>query len=405
MTALSLLAGLFIFIAAGKTVMSTLSGKGREIAFALLNVAGVYWFLFHDQRSSLTKIALYLGLIVIQFVALRLFASQGGAKPWLAFFTPLGALILVRYFPDSAYVQLGDVMGMHLQKLPEFVGYSYLAFRSSRLVLEIRNGAVKMPDLWQYLGFCFFLPTMQVGPINTYENYRRGFEATPPTFAVGRALLRLLVGFIKFRFLGTLCNQLAYSNLILNDHPHSWFDLGIAMIFYYLFLYCNFSGFCDMAIGAAGLIGIPVPENFNHPLSARNMREFWNRWHITLSQYMRDVVFSPLSKFLVQLFGPEKINLAIALSILVVFLLIGIWHGPGWNYAVFGLLQGVGVITTHYYTLALKRWLGRDGFKAYNANPFIHAAAVTITFSYYAMTLFFFANSPEEIKAILAALQ
>ena len=102
------------------------------------------------------------------------------------------------------------------------------------------------------------------------------------------------------------------------------------MVFYYLYLYCNFSGYCDMAIGAAGLIGIPVAENFNNPFAARNVKDFWNRWHITLSSYMRDVVFAPLSKNLVRAMGPAYANHAIALTITVVFLLVGVWHGVGW---------------------------------------------------------------------------
>jgi len=153
------------------------------------------------------------------------------------------------------------------------------------------------------------------------------------------------------------------------------------------------------------LIGIPVIENFNDPFAARNMREFWNRWHISLSQYMRDVCFSPLSKYFARLFGPANVNHAIALTIMVVFLLIGIWHGTGWNYIVFGLLNGVGVIATHYHTIGLKKWLGREGFKAYNANPWIRAAAVAITFCYFAFTLFFFANTPGQMKEIFSVMR
>jgi D-alanyl-lipoteichoic acid acyltransferase DltB (MBOAT superfamily) len=160
-----------------------------------------------------------------------------------------------------------------------------------------------------------------------------------------------------------------------------------------------------MAIGAAGLIGIPVAENFDNPLAARNVREFWNRWHITLSTYMRDVVFAPLSKSLARVFGPANVNHAIALTIFIVFLLIGIWHGVGWNFAVFGAVHGIAVVTNHYYTLGLKRWLGRDGFKAYNANPLIRAVAVTITFCYCAASLLFFANNFTELKSLFSALQ
>ena len=308
---------------------------------------------------------------------LCLASEKEGWKLWLAFLTPILALIVARYTPPSVYAGLIDwlrgdsVAGSNFLIAPYLVGISYLAFRCSYLVLEVRNGAVEKPGFFEYLGFAFFVPTMPVGPINTYSNYRRGFDAIPPADSAGRAALRILVGLVKYLFLGNIFNQLTYSGLLLDDHYHPWIDLPIAMVFYYLYLYCNFSGFCDMAIGGAGLIGIPVPENFLDPFSARNMREFWNRWHITLSQWMRDVVFSPLSRYLARVMGPSQVNQAVAVTIMVVFLLIGIWHGTGWNYAVFGLLQGVGVITTHYYTLGLKKWLGRDGFKAYNANPWI----------------------------------
>jgi D-alanyl-lipoteichoic acid acyltransferase DltB (MBOAT superfamily) len=179
----------------------------------------------------------------------------------------------------------------------------------------------------------------------------------------------------------------------------------MAMIFYYLFLYCNFSGFCDMAIGAAALIGIPVPENFDNPFAARNVKDFWNRWHITLSTWMRDVVFSPLSKFFVGKFGPQSANHAIALTIIIVFLLVGIWHGVGWNFAAFGAMHALGVVANHYYTIFLKKRLGRDGFKAYTSNRWIHGAAVALTFGYCAASFFLFANSFPQMKEILTALR
>ena len=160
-----------------------------------------------------------------------------------------------------------------------------------------------------------------------------------------------------------------------------------------------------MAIGAAGLIGIPVAENFSNPFAARNLKEFWNRWHITLSTYMRDVVFSPLSKFLVGTMGPARANHAIAIAIGVVFLLIGVWHGVGLNFAIFGAIHAVGVVANHYYTIGLKQWLGRDGFRAYNANPWIHGGAVAVTFVYVTASLFFFANPIRDAVRIFAALR
>ena len=407
-----LLLGLLAYILASRFVLRRFRGVARELAFVLLNLAGYYCFFVHgrDTRYGLI-LAVYGPLILVQYVMLNQFAERKDAKPWLAFLTPILALIVVRYVPTSFYAGYRESLHVTLLKNPDFtigpyfVGLSYLAFRTSHLVLEVRNGLVKKPGFWEYLGFCIFVPTMSVGPINTYGNFRRGFDSTPPVIPAGRALLRILVGAVKFIFLGSFLNQLTYSSLLRDDHYHHWIDLPVAALFYYLYLYCNFSGFCDMAIGTAGLIGIPVPENFNNPLAARNLKDFWNRWHITLSQYMRDMVFSPLSKFLARLLGSEHVNHAIALTIVVVFLLVGIWHGVGWNFVAFGAANALGLVANHYYTVGLKKWLGREGFKAYVSNRWIHSAAVTFTFCYVAGCLFFFANTFAEMKGIFAILR
>jgi D-alanyl-lipoteichoic acid acyltransferase DltB (MBOAT superfamily) len=212
-----------------------------------------------------------------------------------------------------------------------------------------------------------------------------------------------MVGYVKYQWLGNFFGQLDYGSLLLDDHLHHWLDLPVAMLFFYLYLYLNFSGFCDMAIGAAGLVGIPVPENFDNPFAARNVKDFWNRWHITLSVWMRDVVFSPLSKFLVGKMGIQLADHAIALTITGVFLLVGIWHGVGWNFAAFGAAHALGVVANHYYTIFLKKKLGREKFKAYNENRWIRAAAVGLTFGYCAASLFLFANTFPQMKEILLA--
>jgi D-alanyl-lipoteichoic acid acyltransferase DltB (MBOAT superfamily) len=411
---LVLASGLVIYILASRLVMRSLSGGSREVIVALLNLAGVYVFFYSgndDRVHHFNGSRLFvecLCLVVVQYVALRIFSDFKGWLIWLAFFCPIAALISVRYLPFAVWGSLSTMVYKFTRFYivrPAVVGISYLAFRCSRLVLEVRNGCVKKPGFWQYLGFAFFVPIMPLGPINTYANFRRGFDVVPWEVPVGRAALRVLVGLVKYQFLGGMCNQLTYQGFLLNGHPHHRIDLPIAMAFYYLYLYCNFSGFCDMAIGAAALIGIPVLENFNNPFAARNMRDFWNRWHITLSHWMRDIVFAPLSKFLVRVMGPARVNYAIALTIFFVFLLIGIWHGVGWNYAIFGLFQALGVAANFYYTIGLKKWLGKDGFKAYNESRCIHAVAVVSTFCYYAATLFFFANTLPEMKEILSELR
>ena len=390
-----MLVGLLLYLVAARSVMRLLAGNRREAVLAVLNVAGVYFFLFNNSpENTAFGFGIYLALIIGLYLVLKWFTEKNGG--WLAFFAPLLALGVFRYLPGSLESAFGK------SSIPILVGISYLAFRCSRLVLEVRNGAVKKPDFLEYLNFAFFLPTMPVGPINSYANFRRGFAPVPYEVPAGRAALRVLVGGVKFLFLSGLCNQLTYSELLRDGHPHSWMDLPVAMLCYYLYLYLNFSGFCDMAIGASGWIGIPVPENFESPFGARNVKEFWNRWHITLSFWMRDLVFVPLSKALVGRMGIPKANHAIALTIIVVFLLVGMWHGAGWNFAAYGAIHALGVVTNHYYTIFLKKRLGRDRFKAYNENRWIRGVAVGLTFCYCGASLFFFANTIPEMKQILS---
>ena len=399
------LAGLLAYVLAGRVVIRQLTSLVRETALAALNLAGVFVFLFYGGKEHyVLRFAIYLALIVGLYFTVCWFADKRGRWPWLAFFAPIAALIVVRYVPGEWYVALGHVLGKTWRGVPQMIGISYLAFRCSRLVLEVRNGVVKKPSFLEYVNFAFFLPTMPVGPINTYANFRRGFTERYEV-PVGRAALRILVGAVKYEFLANLCNQLTYSGLLLDDHPHHWMDLPVAMLFYYLYLYLNFSGFCDMAIGAAGLMGVPVPENFDNPFAARNVKDFWNRWHITLSVWMRDVVFSPLSKFLVTKMGIQLADHAIALTITIVFLLVGIWHGCGWNFAVYGAVHALGVVANHYYTIFLKKKLGREKFKAYNENKLIRAIAVVLTFCYCGASLIFFANTFPQIKEIFSVLR
>ena len=404
MIAASSIFWLLVYIVLGRGLIRHARGAGREFFFLLLNLGGFY-FCFCQGQPTHNAIAfgMYVGIAIFQWLLVFLFAQKSGWRVGLAFSAPLLFLILLRYVLDTSGQRLsGFAAVLHTAY---FVGLSFQAFRCSRLVLEIRNGSAPVPSLWEYLNFAFFLPTMNIGPINSYANYRQGF-VKPYEVPVGRAALRILVGYVKYQFLGSFFGQLGYRNLLLlDDHLHPWVDLPVAMVSYYLFLYCNFSGFCDMAIGTAALVGIPVPENFDNPFAARNLKEFWNRWHITLSVWMRDVVFSPLSKFLVRTGGPKFANHAVALTIVVVFLLVGIWHGAGWNYVALGATQALGVVTTHYWTIFLKRRLGREGFKAYNENRLIRALAVVVTFCYVSISLLFLANSFGDIVKIFSVLR
>ena len=392
----------------------------RYALFALVNLSAFVWLTLlanydewiHKPILSLgagavlrhiALIGFYVLMVTAAYYLMRRFAKREGWTPWIAFFFPISILVGFRYFPfvwEPAMEKAGVETWVVFATI---IGLSYMAFRLSYLVLEVRNGVVEMPTLSEYLGFAFFLPTMVVGPISPFSYHQRSLQTIDQTeVPVGTALLRILVGATKYLFLANLANQLSYSGLLLDGKPHGLFDLGTAAVFYYLYLFCNFSGFCDMAIGLGALVGIRVKENFDNPFIARNVKEFWNRWHITLSEYTKDVVFGPVSKTAIRILGPKHANAGIALGILAVFLVIGIWHGVAVHYIVFGLIHAAGVASNHFYTVWMKRKLGKERYKAYNENPYVNAAAMAATFIFVAASFAVFANDLSSLKAIYA---
>jgi D-alanyl-lipoteichoic acid acyltransferase DltB (MBOAT superfamily) len=391
----------------------------RDSLFAAVNVLGAYGLCAAALMTTyIGSVPALMRVVAVGFLGYLLFAllqywllyrASSQSEMWgaAALWFPILALIVVKYIPPVQNSFSGTLRKVEIQHFSAiFLGLSYLSFRVCHLVQEVRNEVVDMPSVSEYLSFLFFVPTLSLGPISPYSRYIESYrqpdrEQTP----IDRSLLRILVGLTKYLVLSTLLSQYTYSGLLLDGHPHHKIDLPIAIVSYTIYLYCNFSGFCDIVIGISGLLGIQVIENFDAPFGARNLQEFWNRWHISLSVWLRDMMFMPLSKTLVRRFGPKNANNCIAFSIVIVFVVIGVWHGVGINYALFGLWQGIGLAVVHYYSVFLKKKLGKQGFAAYRDNKIIYALGVVMTFTYFSLSGFLFANSWDDMHRIFRVLQ
>ena len=401
-------------------ILRVLPQRIRIQIFTLLNVTGLAalcWLsgatgIRFNMASSYSKLALvffliYLGFVLLNYGALRLCRRDGTIWPTVAFLAPIVFLAYIKYAPGSLDPFTSVLAAVGLTRFVAFfIGISYLSFRLVHLVQEVRNEVVQMPNIWEYLSFAFYVPTLSIGPINPYSKFI-GSLRTPDRqkTPVLRSLLRIIVGFTKYIFLGSLIAQFTYAGLLRDGHPHHVVDLIIAIPAYTVYLYCNFSGFCDMVIGVSGLLGIEIAENFDCPFKRRNLQEFWNHWHMTLSAWIRDLMFTPMTKAMMRRFGPKSANNVIATSIFISFLVVGIWHGTGLNFLLFGVTQGVGIAAVHYYTVWLKKKLGREGFAAYRNSKLISSIACVVTFVYFSLSLFVFANTWTQIVAIRASLQ
>lgn len=392
---LELIAGLLLYTLVSRAVLS-LTGAWRLRLFALVNIVTVGALFYAKVRPYTWTLGVYLVLVALHWVLVRHLARQDGKLPWIAFSYPIVLLVLIRFIPPL-WMPLwrGLAVPHELQNAAFFfVGISYMAFRLSWLVIEVRNGIVESPSLAHYLGFAFFAPTIMVGPISRFSRYDASIRTPSRAVAPLRSsCVRAIVGVTKYVLLANAANQIAYAGLVLDGRPHALVDWIVSSAAYYIFLYCNFSGFCDIAIGIGAILGIKIDENFDNPFAARNVQVLWNRWHMTLGAYMRDVLFTPLSKTLIARFGPARSAHAIAISIFTLFVVIGVWHGPTANFILFGIINGLALVLTHYYGIALKRRLSKDALRRYHRSKAIRAIGVVATFIYFSIALGVFANT------------
>jgi D-alanyl-lipoteichoic acid acyltransferase DltB (MBOAT superfamily) len=411
---------LFPLFATAVTRLFGRSIRYSPIPFAVANVLGAFILGVsatqaafkanypdgHTVKGAAISFLGYLALVLVNYWLLRRSKRTGHGWTLAALWAPLVMLIAIKYLPIYGMLSAAKTAaGAIPNPAIAFVGLSYLSFRLCYLVQEVQNDVVELPSVWDYLSFAFFLPTMTVGPISPFRLFIGSLRnldrnVTP----IWQSLQRIVVGLTKYIFFSTLLSQVCYTSLLLDGHPHVKLDLMIAVLAYPVYLYCNFSGLCDMVIGVAGLMGIVVMENFDNPFSSRNFQVFWSRWHISLSTFMRDMMFTPMVKFLAARFGSKNVTHAIAVSIVSVFVVIGIWHGAGLNFVLFGFSQGLGVAAIHYATIFMKKRLGKAGFIAYQQNRAIYVAACACTYLYFALSLFLFANSWDQMGKIFKAL-
>lgn len=262
----------------------------------------------------------------------------------ISLITNLGMLGFFKYynfFVDS-FIEAGAQVGMTFHKsslniiLP--VGISFYTFQTLSYTIDVYKRQLSTTkDLISFLAFVSFFPQLVAGPIERASNLLPQFER-PRVFDNKKAkdgLRQILWGLIKKV---VIADTLAVQVDLIFDAPTYASTPGITLIigaiFFAFQIYCDFSGYSDIGIGTARLFGFSLMRNFAYPFFSRNIGEFWQRWHISLSTWFRDYIFIPL--------GGSKVSKAIRIrNIIVTFVLSGFWHGANWTFIIWGLLNGL----------------------------------------------------------------
>lgn len=220
------------------------------------------------------------------------------------------------------------------------VGISFYTFQTMSYVIDVYAGVTKAEHHFgKYAGFVSFFPQLVAGPIersnNLLSQMNRVHEFVYEQAMCGVKLM--LWGYYKKL---VIADTLSAYVRIVYDRPYEYkgFALIVASVFFTLQIYCDFSGYSDIAIGTAKLFGIDLMTNFKAPYFSKSMKEFWKRWHISLSTWFRDYVYIPLG-------GNRVSRIRCYGNLILTFLASGLWHGASWNFVIWGGIHGVAQVT------------------------------------------------------------
>jgi alginate O-acetyltransferase complex protein AlgI len=321
----------------------------------------------------------------------------------IATFAVLKKYVFLELFAPARTLDLGV----------EIVGVSYMLFRQIHFLVDSMQGQIECPTLWSYLNFQLNPLTLLAGPIQRYQDFQEYWQDPVPLPAdrheILKAYLRLFVGVIKVVVLSKVFHDGYESFLGRLGKGDSiaasggWRAVGYLIVMLYLLtihIYMNFSGYCDIVIATARLIGLRLPENFDKPFLARNILDLWTRWHITLGIWIRDYLFAPFYKAGAERFPRHTRAVGIA-GYLVAFTVAGIWHGSTWNFLIYGLMHGAGASAAKLWENTIVWYGGRQALRKYLKSPVIRLVATFATFHYLCLTVLFFELDVDRALKIL----
>jgi alginate O-acetyltransferase complex protein AlgI len=316
----------------------------------------------------------------------------------LSLIVDIGALWVFKYagfFVESASDAL-SIPNVHLNIVAP-IGISFFIFQSVAYVIDVyRKDTEPAASYVDYLAFVSFFPTIVAGPILRAKQLLPQLRARLMLDSTtgGQALFLIAIGLIKKIAIADYLS----ANLVerVFDFPERFSSLEVlaAVYGYSLQIYADFSGYSDIAIGSAMLLGFTLPINFNAPYRALDLPDFWRRWHISLSTWLRDYVFFSIA-------GPRARNSMVLYGGLVATMLIGgLWHGAAWTFVLWGLLHGVGLVTVRAWA-SLRKRLGI----AKRNTQWSRTASVVITFHFVCFAwIFFRAETVDRAIALLSQL-
>ena len=358
--------------------------------FVLLAASIGFLLCFSHHAVEFLPLA---GFLAFGFVSLRVIqAGNTGA------FLPLLIVAIGAFMWLKKYAFIPTVL--FLQHPYLMLGFSYIFFRILHLIIDARYGDLpRNVSLVSYLNYTLNFTTLVSGPIQRYQDFAEVQLARVPlplnVIVAGQSLERIVVGFFKVNVLSLILSLIQARALdTIGSHRATSEQVLTGVLIaatYPLYLYCNFSGYIDIVIGVARFLRVSLPENFNRPFSSGNFIDFWSRWHITLSAWLKTYVYNPLLIASMRRWrSPAAEPLLGICAFFVTFFLVGLWHGQTSAFIFFGILQGLGVSLTKLCQVLVAKWIGPKQYRQLSHNWLYNTATRGLTFTWFTFTLLWF---------------
>ena len=326
--------------------------------FQHLFIVGSSYFFFYFSNNYLITLLIFSTLLDF-YIGKAIFAAKDKKRKKILLISSLaGNLGLLGFFKyaDFAILQF-NILGQELNLNPDIpflnlaipIGISFYTFQTITYTVDIYREKLKPSDsVWEFALFVSFFPQLVAGPILRASHFlpqlrekisNNNISTRLRTITIHDTALRfgitlMAVGFFKKMFFAD--NVAPMVNEIFNvPYGLESFSVIIGAIAFGVQIYCDFSGYSDIAIGAAIILGFNIPANFNKPFFATSPSDYWSRWHISLSTWVRDYVYYPL------VFKHRRSSIVVFSSLLFSMLLMGLWHGASWNFLIWGGLHGI----------------------------------------------------------------
>ena len=332
---------LFIFRFLPIVIALILLFKKNSIQNFILLISSIFFYYWGEDEQII-----YMLLIIIFNFFMGIWLEKKNKNYILIIGVTLNVLSLIVFkylgFLLTNFNYLLDYFKIARVSIPYIklpIGVSFYIFQCISYLMDVKNGNFKASKKIQDFGlYVSFFPQLIAGPIVRYQDVARDLiQRTISREKIESGIIRFVYGLTKKVLIANTAGKIVDEYIEMNPSDMHFSLIWGIIVLYAIQIYFDFSGYSDMAIGMGKIFGFTLPENFNYPYVSKSIREFWRRWHITLSTWFRDYLYIPLggSK------GGESSTLR---NLIIVFFITGIWHGASWNFIIWGIIHGFFIV-------------------------------------------------------------